>query len=174
MSDWPGRRRYDRLYTPWRYPYVTGQEREEGCLFCNRLACDEEGELILARAEHWFVLLNRYPYTNGHLLLALNRHQPALAACRPEELAELGRLLSVMEATLRDAYGPDGINCGYNGGASAGAGVPAHLHFHVLPRWQGDASFMSTVAGTRIMPETLEQTYARLRPRLRELLGAGP
>lgn len=149
---------------------MTGQIKEEGCVFCNRLTSDEECEFVLHRAEHWYVILNHYPYNNGHLLLVLNRHQPALSGCSPAELAEMSQLLPSMEQALHAVYSPQGINCGYNGGISAGAGIPEHLHLHMLPRWQGDTSFMTTIGESRIMPETLEQTYARLKPVLTELL----
>jgi ATP adenylyltransferase len=160
----------DRLYTPWRFDYVTGQITEEGCVFCNRLAADDGESYVLHRGDYWYLLLNRYPYNNGHLLLALNRHAAHLTDCTPQELQELGELLGVMEQALRRAYRPEGINCGYNGGASAGAGIPEHLHFHMLPRWRGDTNFMTTVNDTRVMPQTLDQTYAQLLPVVRELV----
>jgi len=147
---------------------VSGQAREEGCIFCNRLAGEDERHFVLHRARHWYVILNRYPYNNGHLLLVLNRHAPTLGDLAPAELAEMGRLLAAMERTLRRAYGPDGLNAGFNAGASAGAGVPDHFHLHMLPRWAGDTSFMTTVGDTRVMPEALPTTWARLRPLLAE------
>jgi ATP adenylyltransferase len=162
----------DRLYTPWRFAYVTGQIKEEGCVFCNCLQGDDQDNFILHRAGKWYIVLNRYPYNNGHLLLVLNRHQPALAACTTEEMTEMAALLPLMEQALQQAYNPHGINCGYNGGASAGAGIPEHLHLHMLPRWQGDTSFMTTIGKARVMPETLAQTYATLRPVLANLLAA--
>jgi len=159
----------DRLCTPWRYEYVSGGVREEGCVFCNRLAATDDAEhFILLRARLWFVILNLYPYNNGHLLLVLNRHRPAIVDLAPDELAEMGPLLQVMERTLRRAYDPDGINCGYNAGSSAGAGVPEHFHVHMLPRWGGDTSFITTIGETRVMPESLPQAYARLKPLLAE------
>ena len=124
----------DRLCTPWRYAYVSGQKKEEGCVFCNRLAGDDAEHFVLLRARLWYVILNLYPYNNGHLLLVLNRHLPTIGDIDAAELMEMGRLLAVMERTLRRAYAPDGINCGYNAGASAGAGVPEHFHVHLLPR----------------------------------------
>ncbi len=160
----------DRLYTPWRFAYVTGQIKEEGCIFCNRLHWDDEEHFVLYRGTGWYLILNHYPYTNGHLLLVLNRHQPALADCTAAELAEMSELLPVMEKALRRVFRPDGINCGYNGGASAGAGVPEHFHFHMLPRWTGDTSFLTTIGQTRIMPQTLAETYAQVKPVLAELL----
>ncbi len=149
---------------------MTGRIKEEGCVFCNRLDCDEVAEFVLHRAEHWYIVLNRYPYNNGHLLLVLNRHQPALSRCTPEELAEMARLLPVMEKTLHRVFRPQGINGGYNGGESAGAGIPEHLHLHMLPRWNGDTSFMTTIGGTRVMPQELPDSYDLLKPALDEIL----
>ena len=163
----------DRLYAPWRFDYVTGQKKEEGCVFCNRLRGDEQEHLILHRGEHWYVIMNRYPYNSGHLLLVLGRHQAVLSGCTPPELAEMGVLLHAMETALTESFQPQGINCGYNGGQSAGAGIPEHLHLHMLPRWAGDTNFMSTIGQTRIMPQTLEQSYETLLPVFRRLLGAG-
>jgi len=153
---------------------VTGQIKEEGCIFCNRMQCDAAQEFVLFRGDLWYMILNHYPYTNGHLLLVLNRHQPALSACSAAEMAEMARLLPLMEQALLEVYRPQGINCGYNGGASAGAGIPEHLHLHMLPRWQGDTSFMTTVGDTRVMPETLEQTFQRLRPVMTRILAQDP
>jgi ATP adenylyltransferase len=164
----------DRLYTPWRFGYVSGQIREDGCIFCTRRERNDPDYFLLYRARHWYVMLNRYPYTNGHLLLVLCRHVPSLTDCRPEEIAEMGPILRGMERILLQTYAPDGINCGYNGGASAGAGVPEHFHWHMMPRWVGDTSFMTTVGGTRIMPETLEQTAAKLQPLFSEWIADSP
>ncbi len=160
----------ERLYTPWRFAYVSGQLREEGCIFCNRSGGDDPEHFVLQRASAWYIMLNRYPYNNGHLLLVLNRHQPTLCDLTAVELDEMARLLPAMERALRRAYQPHGVNCGYNAGASAGAGVPEHFHVHMLPRWHGDTSFMTTIGGTRIMPETLPETFAKLRPLLAEEL----
>lgn len=143
---------------------MTGEKKEEGCVFCNRLDCDEREHFILHRGEYWFLLMNLYPYNGGHMLLVLNRHQPMLGQCTPDELQEMGQLMSVMEAALTETFHPDGINCGYNGGSSAGAGIPEHLHIHMLPRWQGDTNFMSTIGETRVMPQTLDQAYDQLLP----------
>ncbi len=157
----------DRLCTPWRFDYVTGKEKEEGCVFCNRLDCDEAENYVLHRGRFWYLILNLYPYNSGHLLLVLNRHQPLLSGCTPEELVEMSSLLGVMEGALMETYRPDGINCGYNGGASAGAGIPEHMHVHMLPRWAGDTNFMSTIGQTRVMPQTLDQSYARILPAIK-------
>lgn len=159
----------DRLYTPWRYAYVTGQIQESGCVFCNRLECGEQENYILYRGRHWYIVLNLFPYNNGHLLLVSNRHVQALADCEPDELAEMAGLLWLMETALRRAMNPDGINCGYNGGSSAGAGIPEHLHLHMLPRWRSDTNFMSSVGETRVMPQTLDESYRQLAPVIAEL-----
>lgn len=150
---------------------MSGEKTEQGCVFCNRVSCDEQEHFILHRGRHWYLLLNLYPYNSGHLLLVLNRHQPLLGQCTPAELSEMGQLLSVMEGALTEAFRPDGINCGYNGGSSAGAGIPEHLHLHMLPRWIGDTNFMSTIGETRVMPQTLDQSFARLQPVVQRLVG---
>lgn len=159
----------DRLCTPWRFDYVTGKEKEEGCVFCNRLNCDEREHYVLYRGKHWYLILNLYPYNSGHILLISNRHQPMIGNCTPEELAEMGTLLKIMENTLTEVFHPDGVNCGYNGGQSAGAGIPEHLHMHMLPRWAGDTNFMSTIGETRVMPQTLDQSYEKLLPVVQKL-----
>ncbi len=159
----------DRLCTPWRFDYVTGKEKEEGCVFCNRLDCDPREHYVLHRAQHWYLMMNLYPYNSGHMLLISNRHQPMIGQCTAEELAELGPLLQVMEKTLTEVFQPDGINSGYNGGQSAGAGIPEHLHLHMLPRWAGDTNFMSTIGETRVMPQTLDQSYNLILPVVQRL-----
>ncbi len=159
----------ERLCTPWRFDYVTGKEKESGCVFCNRLQCDDQEHFVLHRGLHWYLMLNLYPYNSGHILLISHRHQPMLGRCTPEELAELGTFLRVMENALTEVFQPDGINCGYNGGQSAGAGIPDHLHLHMLPRWAGDTNFMSTIGETRVMPQTLDQSYAKLLPVIQRL-----
>jgi ATP adenylyltransferase len=170
MSD----RDLDRLYTPWRYAYVTGTKRKEGCVFCGVLASREDRDnQVLHRGEHWVVMLNRYPYNNGHLLLVLNRHEPMLGACSTAELEEMGRLLAAMERALQETMQPHGFNCGYNGGTSAGAGIPEHLHLHLLPRWSGDTNFMTTVGNTRVMPQTLDQVRELVEPALARIVAAG-
>ena len=164
----------DRLYTPWRYDYVTGATNEDGCVFCNVLAATgDEANQVLHRGLHWVVMLNRYPYNSGHLLLVLNRHEPLLGACTPAELDEMGHLLSAMERALQEVMNPHGFNCGYNGGASAGAGIPEHLHLHLLPRWTGDTNFMTTVGETRVMPQSLDQVRDLVGPVLARIVAGG-
>ena len=149
---------------------MTGRNKEQGCVFCNRLECDDRENFVLHRGENWYLILNLYPYNGGHMLCVLNRHVPMLSDCTVAELAEMGTLLRVMEASLMEAFKPEGINCGYNGGISAGAGIPEHLHVHMLPRWAGDTNFMSTIGETRVMPLTLDQSYDMLRPIVAKLV----
>jgi ATP adenylyltransferase len=155
----------ERLWSPWRLAYVTGAAGGgDRCLFCDAGAGTGSGELVLIRTPLAHVILNLYPYNNGHLLVAANRHVASLAASTPDELAELMRLTRHAEIALVEAYKPDGINVGVNLGRPAGAGIADHLHVHLVPRWTGDTNFMAVVGDTRVLPETLQQTAARLRP----------
>jgi ATP adenylyltransferase len=163
----------DRLWTPWRYRYVssaksTATDRpDSGCIFCEKAASsDDRGNYVLLRAERNFLILNLYPYTTGHLMIAPFEHIATLGGAPQETLQEMMRLTARAEQALRQVYGPDGLNIGMNLGESAGAGVAGHIHMHVLPRWTGDGSFMTTVAETRVLPETLETTYERLKAAL--------
>ena len=154
----------DRLWTPWRLDYISGLGRaESGCVFCDMLTENRDREnLLLFRGRHCFVLLNLFPYTSGHLLIVANRHIPFLRDAHPEELGELMALASRCEQALASEYGPDGFNLGFNLGRAAGAGVDHHLHMHLVPRWAGDANFLSVVGETRILPEELTRTRDRL------------
>ena len=157
----------DRLWSPWRYRYVTTATPSDTCIFCAKAgsADDAENYLVL-RGERNFVMLNLYPYTSGHLMIAPYEHVATLTECHPETTAEMMRLTVRAERALRELYRPGGINLGMNLGECAGAGVAGHIHMHVLPRWTGDASFMTTVGETRILPEDLPTTYARLKQAL--------
>ncbi|MEO8097361.1 MAG: HIT domain-containing protein [Acidobacteriota bacterium] len=153
----------DRLWSPWRYRYVSTASQSDDCIFCVKPAADEDAaNYIVLRAERNFVLLNLYPYTTGHLMIAPYEHVATLHEAHPETLAEMMRLAVRVEKALRDTYKPDGINMGMNLGEAAGAGVAGHIHLHMLPRWTGDANFMTTVAETRVLPEELALTYQRL------------
>jgi ATP adenylyltransferase len=134
-----------------------------GCIFCNTTEPGRE-ELILVRGRSSFVILNLYPYNNGHLMVVPNRHVPTLHASTGDELAELMHLTRHAEMALAEAYKPQGINIGINLGRPAGAGVLDHLHVHVVPRWNGDTNFMTVVGETRVLPEALTETRARLKP----------
>jgi ATP adenylyltransferase len=157
----------DRLWTPWRYHYVSTGDPKGGCIFCEAAASsDDRGNYVVLRADLNFAILNLYPYTNGHLMIAPYEHVATLAGAPVQTLEEMMRLTARAEKVLRQLYGPDGLNIGMNVGEAAGAGVPGHIHMHVLPRWTGDGSFMTTVAETRVLPETLETTYERVKAAL--------
>ena len=135
-----------------------------GCIFCGALEAEPPSPLILHRGARCFVILNKYPYSNGHLLVVPRRHVATLAGLDQPELAELAELAKAAEQVLTAAYAPHGINVGINVGRAAGAGAPGHLHAHLVPRWDGDTSFMTVVADTRVVPEELGATAQRLRP----------
>ena len=143
----------------------TGEVEPEGCVFCALLEHgDPDGERILQRGELAFVTLAKYPYNPGHLLVLPNRHTADLEDVTPDEGVEFHGLLQRCMRALRAVSSPHGFNVGLNLGRVAGAGIPEHLHWHVVPRWGGDTNFMPVVAGTRVLPELLSETYERLRP----------
>jgi ATP adenylyltransferase len=153
----------DRLWTPWRYSYISKAGGTPGCIFCEKAASDEDREnLVVHRAPRCFVLLNLFPYTNGHMMVAPYEHVDSLAACPEESALEMMLLARGAEEVLRKVYRPQGLNLGMNLGECAGAGVAGHIHLHVLPRWVGDANFMTSVAETRVLPESLDTTWQRL------------
>jgi ATP adenylyltransferase len=154
----------DHLWSPWRYRYITGGTPAGGCVFCLKAADGHDEEnFVVFRGRHNYALLNLYPYTNGHLLIAPYAHLAHLEDLPAEAAAELMAMTQDAVRALRAVYRPEGINCGMNLGACAGAGVAGHLHMHVLPRWGGDASFMTTIGETRVLPEELPVTWQRLR-----------
>jgi ATP adenylyltransferase len=162
------------LWTPWRMRYVAGADREEGCIFCNRLGeADDVQSLILHRGERSFVIMNLYPYNTGHLMIVPNEHVASPEDAEPEVMREMAELRGPVLRALRRALSPDGFNLGLNVGAPAGAGVADHLHEHVVPRWQGDANFMPILASTMVMPELIPVTYAKLRAELAAELMSG-
>jgi ATP adenylyltransferase len=154
--------------------YVAGGQREDGCIFCNRLAeNDDVRTLILHRGERAFVIMNLFPYNTGHVMIVPNAHVASPEDADAEMLAEMAALRGPVLRALRRALATEGFNLGLNVGAVAGAGVSDHLHEHVVPRWGGDANFMPILAATTVMPELIPVTYAKLRSELeRELLGA--
>ena len=158
----------DRLYAPWRSSYLMDESaREDGCLFCR--IRDEETDpknFVLERGDRWYTIINRFPYTTGHVMVVCNRHVECLADLDDTEGAELTALLARCERALRREYRPDGINMGANLGRSAGAGIMGHLHVHLVPRWHGDTNFMSTIGETRVVSEDLGDTYRRLKKAL--------
>lgn len=159
----------DRLWSPWRYRYVSQAGAADECIFCAKPAAgDDAAHLILHRAGHNFVLLNLFPYTTGHLMVAPYAHVAELEDLPDEAACEMMRLAQASVRILRRVYRPQGFNAGLNLGACAGAGVAGHLHLHVLPRWTGDANFMTVIGETRVMPEDLSETWRKLSAAFRE------
>lgn len=154
----------DYLWTPWRYAYITGGETAGGCIFCEREKLgDDRQALIVYRSRYCFIILNKFPYTSGHVMIVPYQHVDELQKVAPEAAQDMMLLAQRMEGVLRKLYRPDGVNLGMNIGRAAGAGVADHIHMHVLPRWIADANFMSVVGETRILPETLETTWERMK-----------
>lgn len=188
----------DRLWTPWRYAYITRKDpkartgvppelagwpssEDKHCVFCNLLAATdyairqgmpaeqaEKASHLVSRGTHCFVCLNAFPYATGHLMILPYQHTGSLASISPEAAHEMMDLARSFEGVLRGIYRPDGINLGMNLGEAAGAGVANHIHLHILPRWSGDTNFMTTIAETRVLPESLDITWTRLREALRQ------
>lgn len=154
----------ERLWTPWRLAYVTGEAKSADCVFCTALSSEDADPLVVFRGATCFIILNLFPYNNGHLMVVPNRHIASLVDATPEELAELMELTRRTEVALREAYAPHGLNLGINLGKAAGAGVLDHLHLHVVPRWNGDTNFMTILGTTRVLPEELPDAAGRLRP----------
>ena len=188
----------DRLWTPWRYSYISGQGEEStkpgvplalaawpgdlGCVFCNKIAAvdhaipagmpageAEEAAGILARGAEAFLVLNAFPYNNGHVMVVPYQHEASLAALPWNAAQEMMLLARRAEAALRLAYRPDGLNLGLNLGEPAGAGVAQHLHLHAVPRWSGDTNYMTVLGETRILPEMLADSWTRLRAALNDV-----
>jgi ATP adenylyltransferase len=155
-----------RIWAPWRLAYVkdASKDIEEDCIFCAKPAQgDDAANLIVHRGEHCFVILNLYPYTNGHLMVAPYEHIGRLQELSPETTAEMMSLAQRAMGRLEEVYDPHGYNVGFNQGRVAGAGVEHHIHLHVVPRWGGDTNFMPVIADTKVMPQTLEQSYEALK-----------
>jgi len=157
----------ERIWAGWRAPYLgdvtSGAPGSDECLFCRLAAADPDEAFVVARDDHAFVVLNAYPYTSGHVMVAPLRHEGDLEVLPADDATALMRLTQRATAAVKLAYSPDGVNIGVNLGAAAGAGVPGHLHVHVVPRWNADTNFMTTIAETRVLPESLPDTLARIR-----------
>jgi ATP adenylyltransferase len=156
----------DYIWTPWRYQYmgqITAGKQPE-CFFCDAIVSDRDEETLLVhRGRKAFVILNRYPYTSGHVMIVPYAHVAELNLCEEDALMEIMELARKVESVYRDEYQPDGMNLGMNLGRAAGAGVAGHLHLHMLPRWIGDSNFMTVTGETRVHPEDLATTYKRLK-----------
>lgn len=157
----------ERLWAPWRFSYIekpsTGSSQAD-CIFVDLPAQDNDREnLLLFRGTKAFVMLNAYPYTNGHLMVAPYKHTADLDALDDAELLEINQLVAKSVKWIRAAYKPDGFNIGVNLGRAAGAGIPTHVHWHIVPRWNGDTNFMTAVGDVRVLPQSLADSYDRLK-----------
>ena len=154
----------DYLWTPWRYRYLVTAGREDRCVFCDAPAAgDDRAMLIVLRGQKNFIILNRFPYVAGHVMVVPYAHQATLTAVDSETLNEMMALAQRVQGALQGIYHPEGYNVGLNIGRAAGAGIAGHLHMHVLPRWIGDTNFVTTISETRVLPEELTDTYDKLR-----------
>jgi ATP adenylyltransferase len=157
----------DYLWTPWRYRYIVKARTTPGCVFCDLPAANKDEEtLIVFRGVKNYIVLNRYPYTPGHIMIVSYAHTADFARLDTDTASEIMALAQRVQAALESVYHPEGFNLGMNLGRSAGAGIADHLHMHLLPRWQGDTNFMTTVGETRLEPEDLSTTYQKLRAAL--------
>jgi ATP adenylyltransferase len=153
----------DYLWSPWRYRYVSTAGPTDRCIFCEAVSANNDSEtLIVHRARHCYAILNRFPYTSGHLMVAPYAHVATLEDLAEEAAVEMALVVRQAEGHLRRIYRPEGLNVGMNLGHCAGAGVAGHIHTHVLPRWVGDTNFMTTVGETRVLPEELQVTWEKL------------
>jgi len=159
----------ERMWSPWRHSYVTRAEEPAGCVFCIARSIDDGRQLIVHEGQRAFVILNKFPYNGGHLMVVPHRHVAQLALLDDAELGEIAKLTQLSERVPTAAYSPQGINIGINLGRPAGAGIVDHLHVHLVPRWNGDTNFMTVVGEVRVLPEELPTTAERLQPLFAEL-----
>ena len=154
----------DHIWSPWRYKYIANADREKGCVLCRIAQEDNDAEnYVVHRASLNFIILNLFPYTSGHLMIVPYEHQASLAPIDKATTTEMIELAKSAQRALESEYHPDGFNIGMNLGRSAGAGIADHLHLHVVPRWSGDANFVSVVGETRVLPENLSTTHQKLK-----------
>lgn len=164
----------ERLWAPWRMEYIANADKTEGCIFCDKPKqdCDDKN-LLLLRRERAFIMLNAFPYSNGHLMVSPYRHTANLDDLDDAELLEMMRLTREAVNILKEAFQPDGFNVGVNMGRVAGAGIADHIHIHIVPRWSGDVNFMPVLGDVRVIPQSLESVYERLSAILAERERAG-
>ncbi len=155
----------DRLWTPWRMPYLRGEDdKPAGCVFCYKISRPDPEEHVLHRGRFCYITMNRYPYSNGHVMVIPYVHVPSLEDLDTPTLTEMMLAVNLSLGALRQAYAPHGFNVGVNLGTAAGAGIAEHVHMHVVPRWTADTNFMPVVGKTRVIPELLDEAYVRLKP----------
>ncbi len=158
-----------RIWAPWRIEYIVG-EKEKGCIFCNAIRKDELEALVLYKSDLSIVIMNRYPYTNGHIMVAPKRHVGNIEKLFKDEELDIFELIKVSISALKESLYPEGFNIGVNLGKVAGAGVEEHIHFHIVPRWNGDTNFMPVLADIKVMPEYILETYKKIKPKFLEIL----
>ena len=155
----------EQIWAPWRLAFIKSP-KPDTCFLCDAVHGDDDrGSLLLCRTDLSICIMNRYPYNNGHLMVAPNRHEGDLGRLTGDELADMALLLQRSVAALRETVGPHGFNIGANLGKVAGAGVPDHLHLHIVPRWDGDTNFMPVTGDTKVVPQALDDLYDQLRPK---------
>lgn len=160
----------EHLWAPWRSTYVNRKKEPQPCIFCEAAKSNADAEhMVIYRGRFAFAMLNRYPYSAGHLMIAPYEHVARLGDASEAATEEMMRLARTAESVLVRTYRPDGLNLGMNLGEAAGAGIEEHIHLHMLPRWSGDANFMTTVADTRVLSESLDETYSKLSRAFREI-----
>jgi ATP adenylyltransferase len=154
-----------QLWAPWRLPYLQREHPDaDTCIFCAKQQAEDTAEHILYRGKYSYIVLNRYPYNNGHMLIVPYQHTGYIEDLKDDTMLEVMQLLQIALAILRQAINPEGFNVGINEGAAGGAGIAQHIHLHVVPRWDGDSNYMTVISGTRVIPQTLDETYKVLRP----------
>ena len=160
----------ENLWAPWRLDYILS-EKKGGCIFCEKVQEDQDRDnLILYRGKCHFVIMNAYPYNNGHMMVVPYRHTSSISGWSDEEMCEFFELADVAVKILKNTMNPDGFNIGINMGECAGAGIADHVHLHVVPRWSGDTNFMPVLGETRVIPEHIMDTYDKLWAALQEIL----
>ena len=160
-----------QLWAPWRMAYIDDGAKEAGCIFCTKYRQEDlKAALVLTHSRHAVVMMNKYPYNNGHLLIAPKHHENSLASLAPEEYSDLSEVLRRAVEIVKTVLNPGGVNVGMNLGQCAGAGIEDHLHWHIVPRWEGDTNFMPVIGETRVMPQHLADSYDRLQPHFHNLM----
>jgi len=155
-----------KLWAPWRMAYLRGEGKEDGCVFCNKPALDKSDDkksLILFRGKHNFIIMNLFPYNNGHCMVVPYKHTGDFCDLNDDEMLELMQLAQLTIKVFKRVFNPEGINSGFNLGKAAGAGIRQHIHFHILPRWEGDTNFMPVLGETRVISEHISETYDKLK-----------
>jgi len=154
---------YELLWAPWRSSYVVKNNNDKYCIFCNAVNNIEQSNYVIYRSKYSIAMLNRYPYNNGHVMVAPIRHVPSIELLNDEELLDLMKTIALVIKAIRLCYNPHGFNIGSNIGKAAGAGIEHHVHIHIVPRWIGDTNFMPTIAFSKVIPEDLNTTWNKLR-----------